>query len=187
MKLIDGQKTLTKTMLKKLFSSKDNEILILYYNNQEDKLFDMLLKEDFYQYVFVNKSLNTIFTYDAVIIFATNDIVIETNLKNIEHWYNLTRALEELLLTLNILKKSNLKDKFIAVGQLIENDVANVETLNVNNIKDKLILNWLNEKITDYILQRKFDNLRICLNFNYTNINDWHTLDELKMLGLVEL
>ena len=89
-------------------------------------------------------------------------------------------------------QKVEVKEKMIAVGTYEEQTgkMYDVYAITVFSDKPKDALNWLNEKIEQYKLHRKYEKLRVCLNYtthSSSSAEGWFTIEELIEKGIVKV
>lgn len=98
-----------------------------------------------------------------------------------------------------IVQKPEIIEKKIAVGTYDEQTgkIYDVHAITVSTDKPNLsksqvgeVLNWLNEKIEQYKLHRKYEKLRVCLNYathSSSSVEGWFTIEELIEKGIAKV
>lgn len=197
MNYIDGKNNLRKTMLKKLIQSDSDEIMLTYTNIDNEEIVESYPKEELFQNLFCEKVYNSI-TDETVVTLATDDLVIETLKIDIGWWMKPIHfaKLDELLTGEKPVKKEKQKveivEKKIAVGTYEEQTgkIYDVHAIIVSSDKPKEAVNWLNEKIEQYKLHRKYEKLRVCLNYtthSSNSVEGWFTIEELLEKGIAKV
>lgn len=197
MKYIDGKKNLTKTILKHLVQTESDEVMLTYTNINDEEIVEVYNKKELFQNLFCEKLYESI-TDETVVTLATDDLVVETTKINIGWWMKPIHfaKLDELFTGKKPVKKTKQKveisEKTIAVGTYEEHHefVYDISTITVSSDKPKDALNWLNEKIEYYKLHRKYEKLRVCLNYtthSSDSIEGWFTIEELLEKGIAKI
>jgi len=197
MKYIDGKKNLTKTRLKRLVQTESDEVMLTYTNINDEEIVEVYNKKELFQNLFCEKVYESI-TDETVITLATDDLVIETTKINIGWWMKPIHfaKLDELFTDKKPVKKTKQKveivEKKIAVGTYEEQTgkIYDVFAITVSSDKPKDALNWLNEKIEYYKLHRKYEKLRVCLNYTIhssSSAEGWFTIEELLEKGIAKV
>lgn len=196
MKYIDG-KNLTKAKLKRLVQTESDEVMLTYTNIDNEEIVEVYNKKELFQNLFCEKVHESI-TDETVVTLATDDLVIETTKINIGWWMKPIHfaKLDELFTGKKPIKKTKqkveVKEKMIAVGTFEEQTgkVYDVYAITVSSDKPKDAVNWLNEKIQDYKLHRRYEKLRVCLDYSKHSSNSvegWFTIEELLEKGIAKV
>lgn len=197
MNYLDGKNNLKKTMLKKLMQTESDEIMLTYTNVNNEEIVEAYAKEELFKNVFCKKVYDNI-TDETVVTLATDDLVIETLKIDIGWWMKPIHfaKLDELLTGEKPVKKAKQKveviEKRIAVGTYEEQTgkMYDVYAITVSSDKSKDALNWLNEKIEQYKLHKKYEKFRVCLNYtthSSSSVEGWFTIEELLEKGIVKV
>jgi len=197
MNYLDGKNNLRKTMLKKLIQTESDEVMLTYTNTNDEEIVEVYNKKELFKNVFCKKVYDNI-TDETVVTLATDDLVIETTKINIGWWMKPIHfaKLDELFTGKKPVKKTKQKveivEKKIAVGTYNEQTgkMYDVYAITVSSNKSKDALNWLNEKIEHYKLHRKYEKLRVCLNYtthSSSSVEGWFTIEELLEKGLAKV
>lgn len=197
MKYLDGKKSLTRSMLRRLVQTESDEVLLTYTNINDEEIVEAYNKKELFQNLFCEKVHESI-TDETVVTLATDDLVIETTKINIGWWMKPIHfaKLDELFTGKKPIKKTKqkveVKEKMIAVGTFEEQTgkVYDVYAITVSSDKPKDAVNWLNEKIQDYKLHRRYEKLRVCLDYSKHSSNSvegWFTIEELLEKGIAKV
>lgn len=204
MNYLDGKNNLRKTMLRKLMQTKSDEIMLTYTNVNNEEIVETYSKDELFKNLFCKKVYDNI-TDETVVTIATDDLVIETLKIDIGWWMKPIHfaKLDELLTSKKPAEKTKQKaeiiEKTIAVGTYDEQTgkIYDVHAITVSTDKPNLskvqveeVLNWLNEKIEQYKLHRKYEKLRVCLNYtthSSSSVEGWFTIEELIEKGIVKV
>lgn len=204
MNYLDGKNNLRKTMLRKLMQTESDEIILTYTNVNNEEIVETYSKDELFKNLFCKKVYDDI-TDETVVTIATDDLVIETLKIDIGWWMKPIHfaKLDELLTSKKpaekIKQKSEIIEKKIAVGTYDEQTgkIYDVHTITVSTDKPNLsksqvekVLNWLNEKIEQYKLHRKYEKLRVCLNYtthSSSSVEGWFTIEELIEKGIAKV
>jgi len=204
MNYLDGKNNLRKTMLRKLMQTESDEIMLTYTNVNNEEIVETYSKDELFKNLFCKKVYDNI-TDETVVTIATDDLVIETLKIDIGWWMKPIHfaKLDELLTSKKPAEKTKQKaeiiEKKIAVGTYDEQTgkIYDVHTITVSTDKPNLsksqveeVLNWLNEKIEQYKLHRKYEKLRVCLNYtthSSSSVEGWFTIEELIEKGIVKV
>lgn len=197
MNYLDGKNNLKRTMLKKLVQTESDEIMLTYTNVNDEEIVEAYSKKELFQNLFCEKVYDNI-TDETIVTIATDDLVIETLKIDIGWWMKPTHfaKLDELLTGEKTVKQTNaqveVKEKMIAVGTYKEQTgkLYDVYAIKVSSDKPKDALNWLNEKIEQYKLHRKYEKLRVCLNYttlSSSSVEGWFTIEELLEKGIAKV
>lgn len=197
MNYLDGKNNLKKTMLKKLVQTESDEIMLTYTNVNDEEIVEAYSKEELFENVFCEKVYDNI-TDETVVTLATDDLVIETLKIDIGWWMKPIHfaKLDELLTGEKPVKKTKQKveiiEKQIAVGTYEEQTgkMYDVYAITVSSDKPKDAVNWLNEKIEQYKLHRKYEKLRVCLDYakhSSSSAEGWFTIEELLEKGIAKV
>lgn len=204
MNYLDGKNNLRKTMLRKLMQTESDEIILTYTNVNNEEIIETYSKDELFKNLFCKKVYDDI-TDETVVTIATDDLVIETLKIDIGWWMKPIHfaKLDELLTSKKpaekIKQKSEIIEKKIAVGTYDEQTgkIYDVHTITVSTDKPNLsksqvekVLNWLNEKIEQYKLHRKYEKLRVCLNYtthSSSSVEGWFTIEELIEKGIAKV
>lgn len=197
MNYLDGKNNLKKTMLKKLVQTESDEIMLTYTNVNNEEIVEAYTKEELFQNLFCEKVYDNIID-ETIVTIATDDLVIETLKVDIGWWMKPIHfvKLDELLTGEKPVKKAKQKveiiEKKIAVGTYEEQTgkMYDVYAIIVSSDKPKDALNWLNEKIEQYKLNRKYEKLRVCLNYtthSSSSVEGWFTIEELLEKGIAKV
>lgn len=204
MNYLDGKNNLRKTMLRKLMQTESDEIMLTYTNVNNEEIVETYSKDELFKNLFCKKVYDNI-TDETVVTIATDDLVIETLKIDIGWWMKPIHfaKLDELLTSKKPAEKTKQKaeiiEKKIAVGTYDEQTgkIYDVHAITVSTDKPNLsksqveeVLNWLNEKIEQYKLHRKYEKLRVCLNYTThsgNSVEGWFTIEELIEKGIVKV
>lgn len=204
MNYLDGKNNLRKTMLRKLMRTESDEIMLTYTNVNNEEIVETYSKDELFKNLFCKKVYDNI-TDETVVTIATDDLVIETLKIDIGWWMKPIHfaKLDELLTSKKLAEKTKQKaeiiEKKIAVGTYDEQTgkMYDVHAITVSTDKPNLsksqveeVLNWLNEKIEQYKLHRKYEKLRVCLNYtthSSSSVEGWFTIEELIEKGIVKV
>lgn len=197
MNYLDGKNNLKKTMLKKLVQTESDEIMLTYTNVNNEEIVEAYTKEELFQNLFCEKVYNNI-TDETIVTIATDDLAIETLKIDIGWWMKPIHfaKLDELLTgkkpVIKTKQKVELVEKKIAVGTYEEQTgkMYEVYAITVSSDKPKDALNWLNEKIEQYKLHRKYEKLRVCLDYSAhssSSSEGWFTIEELLEKGIAKV
>ena len=204
MNYLDGKNNLRKTMLRKLMQTESDEIMLTYTNVNNEEIVETYSKDELFKNLFCKKVYDNI-TDETVVTIATDDLVIETLKIDIGWWMKPIHfaKLDELLTSKKPAEKTKQKaeiiEKKIAVGTYDEQTgkIYDVHTITVSTDKPNLsksqveeVLNWLNEKIEQYKLHRKYEKLRVCLNYtahSSSSVEGWFTIEELIEKGIAKV
>lgn len=204
MNYLDGKNNLRKTMLRKLMQTKSDEIMLTYTNVNNEEIVETYSKDELFKNLFCKKVYDDI-TDETVVTIATDDLVIETLKIDIGWWMKPIHfaKLDELLTSKKPAEKTKQKaeiiEKTIAVGTYDEQTgkIYDVHAITVSTDKPNLskvqveeVLNWLNEKIEQYKLHRKYEKLRVCLNYtthSSSSVEGWFTIEELIEKGIAKV
>lgn len=204
MNYLDGKNNLRKTMLRKLMQTESDEIMLTYTNVNNEEIVETYSKDELFKNLFCKKVYDNI-TDETVVTIATDDLVIETLKIDIGWWMKPIHfaKLDELFTSKKPAEKTKQKaeiiEKKIAVGTYDEQTgkIYDVHAITVSTDKPNLsksqveeVLNWLNEKIEQYKLHRKYEKLRVCLNYtthSSSSIEGWFTIEELLEKGIVKV
>lgn len=195
MNYLDGKNNLKQTMLKKLMQSESTEIMLMYTDIHNNEIVEAYSKDNIFENVFCEKVYDNI-DDETVVTLATDDLAIETLKVDIGWWMKPVhfKKLDELLSTKpkQTKAKVEVKEKMIAVGTFEEQigKLYDVHAIEVSSDKPKDALNWLNEKIEDYKLHRRYEKLRVCLDYSTDSsrsLEGWFTIEELLEKGLVKI
>ena len=204
MNYLDGKNNLRKTMLRKLMQTESDEIMLTYTNVNNEEIVETYSKDELFKNLFCKKVYDNI-TDETVVTIATDDLVIETLKIDIGWWMKPIHfaKLDELLTSKKPAEKTKQKaeiiEKKIAVGTYDEQTekIYDVHAITVSTDKPNLsksqveeVLNWLNEKIEQYKLHRKYEKLRVCLNYtthSSSSVEGWFTIEELIEKGIVKV
>lgn len=204
MNYLDGKNNLRKTMLRKLMQTESDEIILTYTNVNNEEIIETYSKDELFKNLFCKKVYDDI-TDETVVTIATDDLVIETLKIDIGWWMKPIHfaKLDELLTSKKPAEKTKQKseiiEKKIAVGTYDEQTgkIYDVHTITVSTDKPNLsksqvekVLNWLNEKIEQYKLHRKYEKLRVCLNYtthSSSSVEGWFTIEELIEKGIAKV
>lgn len=204
MNYLDGKNNLRKTMLRKLMQTKSDEIMLTYTNVNNEEIVETYSKDELFKNLFCKKVYDDI-TDETVVTIATDDLVIETLKIDIGWWMKPIHfaKLDELLTSKKPAEKTKQKpeiiEKKIAIGTYDEQTgkIYDVHTITVSTDKPNLsksqveeVLNWLNEKIEQYKLHRKYEKLRVCLNYtthSSSSVEGWFTIEELIEKGIAKV
>lgn len=204
MNYLDGKNNLRKTMLRKLIQTESDEIMLTYTNVNNEEIVETYSKDELFKNLFCKKVYDNI-TDETVVTIATDDLVIETLKIDIGWWMKPIHfaKLDELLTSKKPAEKTKQKaeiiEKKIAVGTYDEQTgkIYDVHAITVSTDKPNLsksqveeVLNWLNEKIEQYKLHRKYEKLRVCLNYTThsgNSVEGWFTIEELIEKGIVKV
>lgn len=204
MNYLDGKNNLRKTMLRKLMQTESDEIMLTYTNVNNEEIVETYSKDELFKNLFCKKVYDNI-TDETVVTIATDDLVIETLKIDIGWWMKPIHfaKLDELLTSKKRAEKTKQKaeiiEKKIAVGTYDERTgkIYDVHAITVSTDKPNLsksqveeVLNWLNEKIEQYKLHRKYEKLRVCLNYathSSSSVEGWFTIEELIEKGIVKV
>ncbi len=204
MNYLDGKNNLRKTMLRKLMQTESDEIILTYTNVNNEEIVETYSKDELFKNLFCKKVYDNI-TDETVVTIATDDLVIETLKIDIGWWMKPIHfaKLDELLTSKKPAEKTKQKaeiiEKKIAVGTYDEQTekIYDVHAITVSTDKPNLskskveeVLNWLNEKIEQYKLHRKYEKLRVCLNYtthSSSSVEGWFTIEELIEKGIVKV
>ena len=204
MNYLDGKNNLRKTMLRKLMQTESDEIMLTYTNVNNEEIVETYSKDELFKNLFCKKVYDNI-TDETVVTIATDDLVIETLKIDIGWWMKPIHfaKLDELLTSKKPAEKTKQKaeiiEKKIAVGTYDEQTgkMYDVHAITVSTDKPNLsksqvekVLNWLNEKIEQYKLHRKYEKLRVCLNYtthSSSSVEGWFTIEELLEKGIVKV
>lgn len=166
----------------------------MYTDIHNNEIVEAYSKDDIFENLFCEKVYNNI-DDETVVTLATEDLVIETLKVDIGWWMKPIHfaKLDELRST-KPKPKSNVevKEKMIAVGTFDEQTgkLYDVCTIKVSTDKAKDAVNWLNEKIEDYKIHRRYEKLRVCLDFtahSSSSLEGWFTIEELLEKGLAKV
>lgn len=194
MNYLDGKNNLKTTMLKKIATSDSAEIILSYTDNKGTEVIESYPKTEIFSKTFCSNVYdNTV--DDTVITLAADDVVLEFLRVDIPWWMKRPNKLEEILngskkpVKTKTVKEQTVVDKYIAVGTYSSqtNRVYDIRALQVVSNKQKEALDWLNEHIKKYQLAKKYDALRICLNYIREGDNEWYSVDELLEKGLASI
>lgn len=175
--------------------SESTEIMLMYTDIHNNEIVEEYSKDNIFENVFCEKVYDNI-TDETTVTLATDDIVIETLKVDIGWWMKPVHfaKLDELLLTKpkQTNAKVEVKEKMIAVGTFEEQTgkLYDVYAIKVSSDKQKDALNWLNEKIEDYKIHRRYEKLRVCLNYSThssVSLEGWYTIEELLEKGIVKV
>lgn len=204
MNYLDGKNNLRKTMLRKLMQTESDEIMVTYTNVNDEEIVETYSKDELFKNLFCKKVYDSI-TDETVVTIATDDLIIETLKIDIGWWMKPIHfaKLDELLTSKKPVKKTKQKaeiiERKIAVGTYEEQTgkIYNVHAItvstdesNLSKIQVEEVLNWLNEKIEQYKLHRKYEKLRVCLNYtahSSSSVEGWFTIEELIEKGIVKV
>lgn len=204
MNYLDGKNNLRKTMLKKLMQTESDEIMLTYTNVNNEEIVETYSKDELFKNLFCKKVYDNI-TDETVVTIATDDLVIETLKIDIGWWMKPIHfaKLDELFTSKKPAEKTKQKaeiiERKIAVGTYDEltGKMYDVHAITVSTDKPNLskvqveeVLNWLNEKIEQYKLHRKYEKLRVCLNYtthSSSSVEGWFTIEELLEKGIVKV
>lgn len=197
MNYLDGKNNLKKTMLKKLMQTESDEIMLTYTNVNNEEIVEAYAKEELFQNLFCEKVYDSI-TDETIVTIATDDLVIETLKVDIGWWMKPIHfaKLDELFNdekpVVKTKQKVELIEKKIAVGTYDEQTgtMYDIYAIIVSNDKNKDALNWLNEKIEQYKLHKKYEKLRVCLNYTIhssSSTEGWFTVEELLEKGIAKI
>lgn len=204
MNYLDGKNNLRKTMLRKLMRTESDEIMLTYTNVNNEEIVETYSKDELFKNLFCKKVYDNI-TDETVVTIATDDLVIETLKIDIGWWMKPIHfaKLDELFTSKKPAEKTKQKaeiiEKKIAVGTYDEQTgkMYDVHAITVSTDKPNLsksqvekVLNWLNEKIEQYKLHRKYEKLRVCLNYtthSSSSVEGWFTIEELLEKGIVKV
>lgn len=204
MNYLDGKNNLRKTMLKKLMQTESDEIMLTYTNVNNEEIVETYSKDELFKNLFCKKVYDNI-TDETVVTIATDDLVIETLKIDIGWWMKPIHfaKLDELFTSKKPAEKTKQKaeiiEKKIAVGTYDEQtgkmyDVhaitVSTDKPNLSKVQVEEVLNWLNEKIEQYKLHRKYEKLRVCLNYtthSSSSVEGWFTIEELLEKGIVKV
>lgn len=204
MNYLDGKNNLRKTMLRKLMQTESDEIMLTYTNVNDEEIVETYSKDELFKNLFCKKVYDNI-TDETVVTIATDDLVIETLKIDIGWWMKPIHfaKLDELFTSKKLAEKTKQKaeiiEKTIAVGTYDEQtgkmyDVhaitVSTDKPNLSKIQVEDVLNWLNEKIEQYKLHRKYEKLRVCLNYtthSSSSAEGWFTIEELIEKGIVKV
>lgn len=204
MNYLDGKNNLRKTMLRKLMQTESDEIMLTYTNVNNEEIVETYSKDELFKNLFCKKVYDNI-TDETVVTIATDDLVIETLKIDIGWWMKPIHfaKLDELLTSKKPAEKTKQKaeiiEKKIAVGTYDEQTgkIYDVHAITVSTDKPNLsksqveeVLNWLNEKIEQYKLHRKYEKLRVCLNYTThsgNSVEGWFTIEELIEKGIAKV
>lgn len=175
--------------------SESTEIMLMYTDIHNNEIVETYSKADIFENVFCEKVYDNI-DDETVVILATDDLAIETSKVNIGWWMKPIhfKKLDELFSTKpkQTKAKVEVKEKKIAVGTYEEQTgkIYDVFAIIVSSDKPKDALNWLNEKIEHYKLHRKYEKLRVCLDYSKhssSSIEGWFTIEELLEKGIAKV
>lgn len=204
MNYLDGKNNLRKTMLRKLMQTESDEIMLTYTNVNNEEIVETYSKDELFKNLFCKKVYDNI-TDETVVTIATDDLVIETLKIDIGWWMKPIHfaKLDELFTSKKLAEKTKQKaeiiEKKIAVGTYDEQTgkMYDVHAITVSTDKPNLsksqvekVLNWLNEKIEQYKLHRKYEKLRVCLNYtthSSSSVEGWFTIEELLEKGIAKV
>lgn len=197
MNYLDGKNNLRRTMLRKLMRTESDKIMLMYTNINDEEIVEEYSKEELFQNLFCEKVYDSI-TDETVVTIATDDLVIETLKIDIGWWMKPIHfaKLDALLTDKKPVKKAKQKaeiiEKKIAVGTYEEETgkIYDVYAITVSSNKHNDVLNWLNEKIEHYKLHKKYEKLRVCLNYtrhSSSSAEGWFTIEELLENGIVKV
>lgn len=187
---INGKNNLRRTMLKKLMQSESTEIMLMYTDIYNNEIVEVYSKDDIFENLFCEKVYNNI-DDETVITLATEDLVIETLKVDIGWWMKPIHfaKLDELRSTKPKQTNVEVKERMIAVGTFDEQTGKLYDVCAVSIDKAKDAVNWLNEKIEDYKIHRRYEKLRVCLDFtphSSSSLEGWFTIEELLEKGIAK-
>ena len=175
--------------------SESTEIMLMYTDIHNNEIVEVYSKDNIFENVFCEKVYDNI-DDETVVTLATDDLAIETLKVDIGWWMTPIHfaKLDELLSTKpkQTKAKVEVKEKMIAVGTFEEQNgkLYDVYAIKVSSDKPKDALNWLNEKIEQYKLHRKYEKLRVCLNYtthSSSSVEGWFTIEELLEKGIAKV
>lgn len=194
MKYLDGTGNLKQTFLRQLIDSAETEILISYTDISGEEVTQSYPKFELFENVFIKESLEQM-DYEKQVIFATDEIMLEIKPVDMEWWMKpIHQPKLYALIGENIERpkkvKSVVQDKQIAVAEFEEatNTLINVESMTVKVTRQRPALNWLNTHIENYSVRKKYDKLRVCIDFDEaSDNNEWFSVDELLEKGVASV
>lgn len=175
--------------------SESTEIMLMYTDIHNNEIVEEYSKDEIFENLFCEKVYDNI-DDETVVTLATDDLAIETLKVDIGWWMKPIhfKKLDELLSTKpkQTKAKVEVKEKMIAVGRFEEQTgkLYDVYAIKVSSDKPKDALNWLNEKIEDYKLHRRYEKLRVCLDYSKhssSSSEGWFTIEELLEKGIAKV
>lgn len=188
MEFIDGKRNLTQTKIKNLLKNiTDSDVVIILYNDVELPC----SKETLFSTLFNEGLINNIVNKDDTITIASENVVLEVLKSDIVSWMKPIK-LEKLKLLFNVekVKENENIERYIAIGRYDEgtNSIYDIRSRLMTQKERKDITQWVNQSIEEYYIKRKYESLRVCMNYDIKtsskNIDEWFTIDELLEQGI---
>jgi hypothetical protein len=195
MKTIDGQNGQFKSkMLKELYDSASSENNFLIFAETTLVGNEMAFnRDDIITKIFNRDYANGL--EEDVLFLATSEIILILDGNEIKKWLS-TKKINKLknLLFGSPQEKVEVfeNNRYVAIGRLTQsnNTVFDIRSKNMSKENEKDVVLWLNTNIEEFYINRKEEDIRICMDYDINksaqDLTQWKTINQLLEEGMLK-